>query len=66
MPATLGGLYCRRNLSVRDCKQAGDLLGQGLVGGKTGKLALPEIEIAPRQSVEIARGIVVSGGHDAL
>src|ERR1700744_4452914 len=41
---TLGGLYCRRNLGVRGCKQAGDLLGQGPVGGQAGELALAKIE----------------------
>jgi len=67
MRGTLGGLYCRRNLGIRDRKKPGDLLGKGLVGGEPGELALPEIEIASRQGVEIARaaarGVVVSGDH---
>ena len=56
MGGTLGSLYCRRNLRVRGSEQPGDLLGQRLVGGKTGQLALPQIEVAPGQPVEVARG----------
>jgi hypothetical protein len=67
MRGTLGGLYCRRNLGIRGRKKPGDLLGEDLVGREPGELALPEIEIAPRQCVEIARaaasGVVVSGDH---
>ena len=61
MGSTLGSLYCRRNLGVRGSEKPGDLLGQRLVGGKTGQLALPQIEIAPSQPVEVGfRGHTVS------
>ena len=60
MRTTLGSLYCRRNLRIRGREQPGNLLGQGRIRGKAGKLALPEIEIAPGQPVE---GVVVSGSH---
>ena len=59
---SLGRLYRRRNLGVRGSEQAGDLFGQRLIGGKPGKLALPEVEITPGEAVEIGR-IVVFGGH---
>ena len=58
MRRTLGSLYCRRNLGIRGSEQPGDLLGQRLIGGEAGKLALPQIEIAPGQPVEIAGGFV--------
>jgi len=54
MRSSLVGLQDGRHLRVRGREQAGDLLGQGLVGGKAGKLALPQIEIAARQPVELA------------
>ena len=59
---SLGRLDRRCNLGVRGSEQAGDLFGQRLVGGKSGKLVLPEVEITPGQAVEIGR-IVVFGGH---
>ena len=59
---SLSRLYRRCNLGVRGREQAGDLFGQRQVGGKPGKLVLPEVEIAPGQAVEIGR-IVVFGGH---
>ncbi|MEA3068043.1 MAG: hypothetical protein QOK41_1450 [Sphingomonadales bacterium] len=59
---SLGRLDRRCNLGVRGREQAGDLFGQRLVGGKPGKLVLPEVEITPGQAVEIGR-IVVFGGH---
>jgi hypothetical protein len=59
---SLGRLDRRCNLGVRGREQAGDLLGQRLVGGEPGKLVLPEVEITPGQAVEIGR-IVVFGGH---
>ncbi len=68
MRGTLGGLYCRRNLGIRGREQTHDLLGQGLVGREAGELALPQIEIAPCQTVEIAvrTGLrdIVFGRHD--
>ncbi|MBI3198408.1 MAG: hypothetical protein HYZ40_13065 [Rhodospirillales bacterium] len=63
----MDGLHCRRNLGVRGREQAGDLLGQCLVGGESGKLALPKVEISPGQPVEIGTGsvglFVVFRGH---
>lgn len=50
---SLGHLYRRYHLGIRGSEEAGDLLGQRLVGGEPGELALPQIEIAPRQPVEI-------------
>jgi hypothetical protein len=63
MRCTLGSLYCRRNLGIRGREQPRDLLGQRLIRGEAGKLALPEIEIAPGQPVELTSGIVVSRCH---
>ena len=54
MRSSLGSLQARRDLCVRGREQAGDLLGQRLVAGNARQLALPEIEIAPRQPVELA------------
>jgi hypothetical protein len=62
---SLGRLQRAGNLGVRGSEKAGDLLGQRLVGGEAGELALPEVEIAPGKLVEIAC-IVVFGGHDSL
>jgi hypothetical protein len=59
----LDGLHRRRNLGVRGREQAGDLLGERLVGSEPGKLALPKVEISPGQLVEIGRCFVVLGGH---
>ena len=63
MRGTLGSLYRRRNLGVRGSEQAGDLFSQRRIGSETGKLALPQIEITPGQTVEIGGGLVVLGGH---
>jgi hypothetical protein len=52
----LDGLHRRRNLGVRGREQAGDLLGERLVGSEPGKLALPQVEISPGQLVEIGAG----------
>ena len=59
----MDGLHRRRNLGVRDREQASDLLGQSLVGGEAGQLALPKVEIAPGQPVEVGRLFVVFRGH---
>ncbi|OFW99299.1 MAG: hypothetical protein A3D94_09640 [Alphaproteobacteria bacterium RIFCSPHIGHO2_12_FULL_66_14] len=59
----MDGLHRRRNLGVRGREQAGDLLGQCLVGGKSCQLALPKVEISPGQLVEIGRQFVVFRGH---
>ena len=69
----MGRLHRRRDLGIRGGEQACDLLGQRLIGGKSGELALPEVEIAPGQPVEIGTGIgatadgrfVVFRGHPA-
>ena len=59
---SLDRLQCACNLGVRGSEQAGDLLGQRLVGGEPVELALPEIEIAPGKHGEIAC-VVVGRGH---
>ncbi|TAJ38348.1 MAG: hypothetical protein EPO55_15915 [Reyranella sp.] len=59
----MDGLHRRRNLGVRSGEQTGDLIGQRLVGGKPGQLALPKVEISPGQLVEIGRLFVVFRGH---
>jgi hypothetical protein len=63
MRGSLGGLYCGRNLRVRGREETGDLLGERLVGGQSRELALPKIEVSPRQPVEIGGAIVVFRGH---
>lgn len=57
---SLDGLHGRRNLGVRGGEQSSDLIGQRLVGGKPGELALPQVEVAPGQPVEIGTRIVAS------
>jgi hypothetical protein len=59
----LDGLHRRCNLGVGGREQTRDLLGQRLVGGEAGELALPKVEIAPGQLVEISRLFVVFRGH---
>ena len=58
MRNSLGGLQDGCDLCVRSREKAGDLLGQRLVRGKARQLALPQIEIAPGQFVEIAGGFI--------
>ena len=65
MRNSLSDLQDGCDLCVRSREKAGDLVSQRLVGGEPGKLALPEVEIAPGKLVEIAC-IVVFGGHDSL
>lgn len=62
----MDGLHRRRNLGVRDREQAGDLLGQGLIGSEAGKLTLPKVEIAAGQPVEVGGLFVVFRGHAPL
>ena len=62
---SLGRLQGAGNLGVRGSEEAGDLLGQRLVGGEPGELALPEVEIAAREPVKIAN-VVLFRGHGAL
>ena len=57
---SLDGLHGRRNLGVRGGEQSSDLIGQRLVGSKPGELALPEVEVAPGQPVEIGAGVGAS------
>ncbi len=59
----MDGLHRRRNLGVRGREQARDLLGQGLVGGEAGELALPKVEVAAGQFVEVGGLVVVFRGH---
>ncbi|MCC8430311.1 hypothetical protein LJ725_15150 [Reyranella aquatilis] len=67
----MDSLHRRGDLRVGGGKQAGDLFGHGLIGGKAGKLGLPEIQVTAGQPVEIGGGIarrtacrvVVFGGH---
>jgi len=60
---SLDCLHRRRNLGVRGREEASDLLGERLIGGEPGELALPKIEIAPGQLVEVGRLFVVFRGH---
>jgi hypothetical protein len=59
----LRGLQSGRNLRIRGCEQAGHLLAEPGIGGQTGELALPKIEIAPGQSIEIGGLVVVFRSH---
>jgi hypothetical protein len=58
MLCSLDCLECACNLAVRGSEKAGDLLGQRLVGGEPGELALPQIEIAPGQAISVGGGVV--------
>jgi len=62
MTCSLSHLDRRGDLRVRGSEETGDLFGQSLVGGEPGELALPEVEIAPGQAIEIGR-VVVFRGH---
>lgn len=62
MLSSLGCLQHRGELGVRGSEKAGNLFGQRRVAGQSGKLALPEVEVTPRQSVEIGC-IVAVGSH---
>jgi hypothetical protein len=61
MMSSLDCLQCTRNLGVRGRKKSRNLVGQSLVGGKAGQLALPEVEIAPSQAIEIGCVVTVRG-----
>jgi hypothetical protein len=65
MRRSLGGLHNGSDLRVRGCEKPGNLLGQGLVSRDARQLALPKVEIAARQPIEIA-DIVLFRGHGAL
>jgi hypothetical protein len=62
MLGTLSRLEDRCDLGVRGREQARDLLGQGLVSGEPGQLALPQVEIALGQPIDVG-GIVIIGSH---
>ena len=59
---SLDGLHCRRNLGVRGGEQSSDLIGQRLIGGKAGELALPKIEIASGKPIEVGARIAARLG----
>ena len=65
MLSTLSHLEDRCDLRVRSRKQARDLLGQALVGGEAGQLALPQVEIALGQPIDVGR-IVIVRSHASL
>ena len=65
MMSSLGRLQCACSLGVRGREQAGDLFGQGLIRSEPGQLSLPQVEIAPRQSIEVAC-VVVFRSHELL
>ena len=61
MLSSFGRLQRRGELGVRGSEKTGNLFGQRLVGSQPGKLALPEVEVTPRQAVEI--GCIVAVGR---
>lgn len=63
MLSSLGGLQGACNLCVRGREEPRYLFGQRLVGGEASKLALPEVEIAPSQAIEIS-AVVTFRGHE--
>ncbi len=63
--SSLSRLQCTCNLGVRGREKASDLLGERLIRSKPRQLTLPQVEIAPGKSIEVAC-VVVFGGHDSL
>jgi hypothetical protein len=61
----LGRLHGRRNLRVGGGEKAGNLFGQRLVCRESGELVLPEVEVAPCQSIDVTR-VVAIRSHDEL
>lgn len=59
----MGRLHHGGELRVRGCEEAGDLVGQGLIRRQARQLALPEIEVAARQPVELG-AIILFRGHE--
>jgi hypothetical protein len=51
------------DLRIRGREQPGHLLAESGVGRQAGELALPQVEIAAGQSVEIGGLVVVFRGH---
>jgi hypothetical protein len=66
MRCSLDGLHGSRNLGVRGREQAGDLLGDRRIGRYARQLALPKVEITPRQAIEIAGRLALVVGHAAV
>jgi len=62
----LVGLQDGGHLGIRGGEQAGNLLGQCLIRGEARQLALPQVEIAARQPLEIvgAGAVAFFGGHE--
>jgi len=60
----LCGLERGGDLRIRGCEQPGHLLAEPGIGRQTGELALPKVEIAAGQSVEIGGLVVVFRGHE--
>ena len=58
---SLGHLQNRGDLRIRRREETRNLFAQGLVGRKPGELALPKVEIAPGQPIEVRRVIVFRG-----
>jgi len=65
MTCSLGRLHGCRDLRIRSGEKAGNLFSQRLVGREPGQLVLPEVEVTPCQSIDIAR-VVVFRGHGQL
>ena len=63
--SSLSRLQCTCNLGVRGREKASDLLGECLIRSKPGQLTLPQVEIAPGESIEVAC-VVVLRGHELL
>jgi hypothetical protein len=57
------GVQRGRNLRIGRREQPGHLLAEPGIGRQAGQLALPQIEIAAGQSVEIGGLVVVFRGH---
>jgi len=51
------------DLRIRDREQPGHLLAESGIGRQAGELALPQVEIAAGQSVEIGGLVVVFRSH---
>ena len=63
---SLSHLQDGRHLRVRGSEKPGNLFGQSLVGSKAGQLALPQVEVAAGQPIEVAGilgRVVVFRGH---
>jgi len=65
MRSSLGlcGFQRRGDLRIRGREQPGHLLAEARIGRQASQLALPQVEIAAGQSVEIGGLVVVFRGH---